>query len=374
MKYPAPSAALAHTLWLLSARARGGKHWIANANCEFQSITIAEQTQPVSVQALSSRNQSYVLSPRSAWINYAKEEANRLAPRKLQWLAKILGDSIFFPLSLLLRGSGLDRAVSIGNRLISTNLYPDWSLQEFKNLTEELVSEYPNYPYIFRNICPEVNPHFYDYLQRCGWSLVPARMIYLCDPQNPAVWKHNHVKKDVRLLHSEDIEIVGPEQMKNGDLPRLRDLFRQVFIHKHSTLNPDFTIDFFEFCLESSFLELHGLRHKGQMVGVLGVYEFQGSNWITTPLIGYDTTMPQELGLYRRLMALLLQIAKQKNKRLHYSSGASEFKQARGGLAYLEYTAIYSQHLNTREKLCNKLFAKTLQYIAPRILKRVDQY
>ncbi|MFZ6751129.1 hypothetical protein [Undibacterium sp. Ren11W] len=374
MKYAAASPTLAHTLWMLSARTRGGKHWLTNANCEFQSITIAEQTQPISVQILPSCNQSYVLSPRSAWITYAKDEAIRHVPVKLKWLAKIGADCLFFPLSMLLRGSGLDSAVSVGNRLISTNLYPDWNFQELQNLTEELVSEYPDYPYIFRNICTEVNPHFCNYLQKCGWTLVPARMIYLCDPQNPAVWKHNHVKKDARLLHSDDIQVVPPEQIKPSDLPRMRHLFRQVFMDKHSSLNPDFTDEFFEFCLESGFLELYGLRDKGEIVGVLGIYEYQGSDWLTTPLIGYDTTMAQELGLYRRLMALLLQIAKQKNKRLHYSSGASKFKQARAGQACLEYTAIYSQHLNTRKKLFNQLFAKTLQYLAPKILKKAEQY
>jgi hypothetical protein len=371
---PNTAATLAHALWLLSARSRGGKHWLTNVNCEFQSITIAEQTQPVSLQILPGRNQSYVLSPRSAWINYAKEEANRLVPTQFSWLSKIIGDCIFFPLSILLHGSGLDRAVSVGNRLISTNLYPDWSIQELQNLTEELVNEYPDYPFVFRNVCTEVNANFYNYLQELGWTLVPARMIYLCDPQDPAVWKHNHVKKDARLLRNNDIAVVPPDQIKHSDLPILRKLFREVFIQKHSTLNPDFTHDFFEFCLESGFLELYGLRKQGKIVGVLGIYEYQGSDWLTTPMIGYDTTLPQELGLYRRLMALLLQIAKQKNKRLHYSSGASQFKQARGGLACLEYTAIYSRHLNTKKKLCNQLFAKTLQYIAPGILKKADQY
>lgn len=374
MNKQAIAPALAHAIWLLSARSRGGKHWLTNVNCEFQSITIAQQIEPVSVQHTPGSNQSYVVSPRSAWINYAKEEANKRVPARLNWLSKLLGDCIFFPLSLLLHACGLDSAVSVGNRLISTNLYPDWSFLEIQNLTEELVCDYPNYPLVFRNVCPQVNPHFYNYLQKLGWSLIPARLIYLCDPQDPAVWKHNHVKKDARLLAGNDIEILTPDQIKISDLPRMRSLFREVFIHKHSSLNPDFTLEFFEFCLESGFINLYGLRHEGKIVGVLGIYEYKGNNWITTPLIGYDTTLQQELGLYRRLMALLLQIAKQKNKHLHYSSGASQFKQARGGLAYLEYTAIYSQHLNSSKKLSNRLFAKTMQYGAARILIKADKY
>jgi hypothetical protein len=368
-----PPGTLADTLWRLTALSRGGQHWLANANCEFDAVTIAEKTHPVSRQQPSAACQSYVLSPRSAWINYAREEAQTQAPRHLATLTKIFGYLAFSPLSGLLKGAGLDKAATIANRLISTNLYPDWNHLDIHNLTEELLALYPDRPLIFRNICPDVNPIFCQALQKNGWTLIPARIVYLCDPRQTALWKRNHVKKDARLLTANQIEIIPPHQLTPADLPQLRQLFRDLFIHKHSGLNPDFTPDFFELCLESGFLDLYGLRYQGKWAGVLGIYEPPESNWITTPLIGYDTTLPQEAGIYRCLMALLLNQASLRNKRLHYSSGASQFKRARGGNASLEYTAVYSRHLSRIQRLCNTLFAKTLQTIAPAILKKADK-
>ncbi|MBR7784459.1 hypothetical protein KDM89_20195, partial [Undibacterium sp. LFS511W] len=91
------------------------------------------------------------------------------------------------------------------------------------------------------------------------------------------------------------------------------------------------------------------------------------------PLIGYDTQLPKELGIYRRLMALLLKLAKDKQMKLHYSSGAAQFKLARGGLPALEYTAVYSQHLPAVKKFSLSLFSRLLQRCAPTILSYADR-
>ena len=198
-------------------------------------------------------------------------------------------------------------------------------------------------------------------------------MIYLCDPSEKQVWKRNHVKQDAKLLVNGDVEIVRQCELHLNDLTELRDVFRQLFIDKHSHLNPDFSPAFFELCLETTFLELIGLRWQGRWVGVLGLYIHPESGWLTTPLIGYDTGLPQELGLYRRLMAILLSEAKNRGCRLHYSSGASQFKRARGGVPALEYTAVYDQHLPTRQRKATSLLIKLFQQFAPTMLKRADQ-
>jgi Acetyltransferase (GNAT) domain len=355
----------------MTARSKGGTCWLANAECDFSSINIAGSTQPISVPLANKRGQSYVLSPRSAWIDYAKEEAVRHVTPHFSLLTKISAACAFGPVSLLLHACGLDSAAIIGNRLISTNLYPDWQQSDIQRMNEELIAHYPKKPLVMRNICPDVTPHLAVALQKAGWQLIPARMVYLCDPQQSAVWKHNHIKQDAKLLASAEFELRRPDQMTAAELPELRALYRQLFIEKHSRLNPDFTLAFFELCLESGFLDLYGLRLQGKLVGVLGLYEQNG--WITTPLIGYDTSLPQEKGIYRCLMALLLNQARERKLRLHYSSGASQFKRARGGSASLEYTAVLSQHLPPAKRLANRLFAHSMQKFAPTILRKADR-
>jgi len=370
---PLPPRMVADALWLLTARSRGGNHWVSNVHSDIESVDIAGHSYPVTLLNNSDWQESYVASPRSTWLRYARQEAIRHVAPGFAGIMKAASCLIFGPLSALMHASKLDEAAIIGNYLISTNLYPQWNARDIADLTDNMRQRHTDRPLMIRNICPEVSPELTDNLTAQGWKMLPSRMIYLCDPQQKTVWKHNHVKQDVKLLADGQVDIVHQEHLKSCDLHDLRDVFRQLFIDKHSHLNPDFSPAFFELCLETGFLELIGLRWQGRWVGILGLYVHPESGWITTPLIGYDTSLPQELGLYRRLMALLLQQAKERECRLHYSSGASQFKRARGGVPALEYTAVYDDHLPKQQKKYSGIFIKLFQQCAPGMLKRADQ-
>jgi hypothetical protein len=370
-----PHRAPADALWLMAARKRGGAHWVANADCEVRQIDIGQHALPATRLQHEHPDASYVASARSAWLRYPQHEAGRLLGNGWAWAGRLASAALLSPCSLLIHKAGLHNAAMLGNHLLSTNLHPDWGLKELLQLQEQAISIYPQQPLILRNICPQLTPKLAQALQREQWQLVPARMVYLCDPSQQEVKQHNHVKRDAKLLAGKDMEVLGPQDIHSSDLPALRELFRQLFIHKYSRLNPDFTPAFFELCLETGFLQLHALRYQGKMAGVLGIYEQDFGHcqrWVTTPLIGYDLALAQELGLHRRLMALLLQQAQQKKAGLHYSSGAASFKKARGGQAQLEYCAIYSRHLGGLRHRANIWFAKLLNDIAPRILARAD--
>ncbi|WP_374016341.1 hypothetical protein ABU162_18735 [Paenibacillus thiaminolyticus] len=66
---------------------------------------------------------------------------------------------------------------------------------------------------------------------------------------------------------------------------------------------------------------------------------------MTTMLFGYDTALPQELGLYRMLSAALLELARENGDLLHESSGAAQFKRNRGARADIGYSAVFCDHL-----------------------------
>ncbi|GGC95124.1 hypothetical protein [Undibacterium terreum] len=378
-----PTRNLADALWLLVARARGGAHWLANTACDVHSVEIEHSAQPVTLlrserssPQAAQQVQSYVASPVSSWVSYPQHELARRLQANPGFAARTAAACALSPLSLLLKGCGLDQAAIFGNRLISTNLYPDWTYPQLQQLQQQLLDLYPQRPLMLRNICPQVTPGLAKSLQDLGWQLIPARLVYLCEPGQASVWKHNHVKQDKKLLAGGDMQVLSPQQLQAADLPAMRELFRSLFIHKHSGLNPDFTPAFFEMCLESNFLDLYALRLQEKIVGVVGLYEhydpYSERNWLTTPLIGYDQNQAQDLGIYRRLMSLLLQQAQQRQASLHYSSGAGQFKRARGGIAHLEYTAVYSSHLPRFQRHCNEVFAALMQKHAPAILKKAD--
>lgn len=353
---------LADHLWLGAAQAHGASHWLSNSKARVTAFGIGEHDWPVTLTDGSHRLESYVANLRSAWVRYAADEARRLLP---PWQARLAQPALATFDMAWARGA-IDRAAIVGNALVSTNLYPNWIDTDLEEATEALVAQHPQRLLALRNVCGAVNPRLPPLLSAAGWHLIPARQVYLCDPSRPGLWRHNHVKRDQRLLDDPVIEAVHHDHITPQDLPALRACFRQLFIDKHSALNPDFTDAFFRFCLDSRWLQLWMLRAQGRPVGVLGLYARHG--WITTPLIGYDTTAPVSWGLYRRLMALLLREARDQQLKLHYSSGAGDFKTHRGGEPALEYTAVYDRHLPAAARLRHRAGAAMLVRHAPALL------
>ncbi|MNC45382.1 hypothetical protein D3C75_943410 [compost metagenome] len=64
---------------------------------------------------------------------------------------------------------------------------------------------------------------------------------------------------------------------------------------------------------------------------------------MTAPLFGYDTSLPQSLGLYRMLSAVLIDLAGSRGQLLHESSGVGQFKRNRGAVAATELSAVFDQ-------------------------------
>ena len=359
-----PPSAISNFEWTKQACEQGGKHWVSNSTCLVFTWRQGDLAFPVTHSLQSTSTDCYTGSLLSSWVRYTLDEMRKTFPLGLYPLFLVL----MAPLAFWVRRSGLDRAAIFNNWLVSTNLHPHWSAEEWEEIRQQMTEFFPNQPIAVRNICDTVQPGISRVLQEQGWILIPARAIYLCDPRDPALWKRNHVKKDQKLLDQMDVNVLGPDDIKPEMIPAMQKVFRALFWDKHSKLNPDFSHEFFEMCLRERFLDLYALEYQEQIVGVLGLYERHG--YLTTPLIGYDTKLPQDLGLYRRLMALLLREARKRQCILHYSSGAAQFKMARGGLRHLEYTAVLATHLGLWNRLTLRFFAAFMQWMVPLALRR----
>lgn len=355
--------ARAEAIWLEVARRDGVEAWLDNARGPVMTVPLGQGLAPVTC-AHDASDTSYVASLISGWCRYAVVEAVRRLPARAEVLPRLAQA----PLIGWMRAARLHHAALLDNWLVSTNLRPDLPGAAWRSALEAQIAQAPGRPVAIRNVCDAVNPGVCAELRNQGWLMVPARLIYCCDPKQPQLWRRNHVRKDRRLLEDAQFEWEAASKLGMHDLPELRRNFRKVFIDKHSALNPDFSDDYFRHCLRTGFLDLHGLRYQGRWVGVLAV--LQRAGWLTTPLIGYDTELPQELAIYRRLMARLLDLARQRDCRLHYSSGAGSFKQARGGEASLEYTALYVRHLARPIRLAAETFAASLDRLASPLLTR----
>jgi hypothetical protein len=67
--------------------------------------------------------------------------------------------------------------------------------------------------------------------------------------------------------------------------------------------------------------------------------------------MGYDTRRPQELGLFRRGMALQTEHARSRGLPLNWSAGAGAFKHHRGGQPSIEYDAVFDRHLPRHRRI-----------------------
>ncbi|QDH21002.1 GNAT family N-acetyltransferase [Saccharibacillus brassicae] len=329
--------------WLSAMQGEGVPALIANVDttlralrCESLGVTL-----PLSVGERE-YGDSYVFSPYTHYISYAREELSLLESRAARALLGVL----LTPAGWLLKASRFNRAVQVNNRLLSTNLYPPLDGSALASAVALLLREFPDRSIVFRSLNRRTTPGCLDALTEMGFRLVPSRQVYLYEAPDRIPSKARWLqKRDYGLLDKHGYDVCGPEELGEADAPRLAELYRLLYLDKYSAHNPAFTPRFFERALRSNLLKLHALRSRasGRLDAVLGYYAQGGI--MTTPVFGYDTGVPQEIGLYRMLSAVLLRLAAEEGCLLHESAGAAQFKRNRGAVAEIEYSAVYDRHL-----------------------------
>ena len=123
--------------------------------------------------------------------------------------------------------------------------------------------------------------------------------------------------------------------------------------------------------LANGILEFRGLRAgDGQLAGVIAFFRLGCT--MTAPIVGYEATVPQEKGLYRMLMALASQRARERKMLYNMSAGAASFKRNRGGIAALEYSAVYNAGLAPGTGWRRFWSRKILQWVGVPVLRSFE--
>jgi hypothetical protein len=323
--------------YVLPMLLEGVPPYIANVQTELLILTVDGIPLPITINEADYTN-SYVCSPYTHYVSYAEEELAMLQRPRLEKA-----------LSLLLRGIGwclrrihFNRVVQINNWLVSTNLYPQLTSEQVEAVHRAVHARYPKHVLIWRSLNEVTTPVVQTTLQQLGCRLIPSRQIYLFDHQTGVTSRTRWViKRDRRLIDSGLYEVVEPDGIKEQDIPRIAELYRMLYIDKYSAYNPQFTEAFFRLALRERLLNIYGLRKDGRLDAVLGF--FGRDAVMTTPLFGYDTTLPAETGLYRMLSILLIDLSEKRGQLLHESSGVGQFKRNRGAYGALEVSALYDR-------------------------------
>jgi hypothetical protein len=170
------------------------------------------------------------------------------------------------------------------------------------------------------------------------------------------------LRKDLRLLRRWSDKIKRAPLGDRGIL-RVAELYRDLYLRKYSSGNPDFTNQFFRTVINEGLFEFRYLEQNGEILAFTAWKPEDDS--ILGTLIGYDLDRPREMGLYRMMFAIKLKEALDRKVPYHLSAGAGNFKRLRGAVPTTEYDAIFSRHLSRKSRTFWTLF-RTLMYLAER--------
>ncbi|BAZ37230.1 hypothetical protein NIES4101_31510 [Calothrix sp. NIES-4101] len=366
------------TYWIPMMKT-GSASFIKNVNTDMYVITVDDLVLPVTVNhkkngvitgteiSNSKLENSYVCSPYNHYITYTKAE---LVTLKNPILEKILAIIIDLLGKIAHRGS-IDQVAIAHNLMLSTNLYPELSKVQIQAITESLKNQFPDRAIIFRSINTFINNDLLNDFKFNQYRLIGSRQIYLLNPHEKSALRTKmrwRLKQDEALIKKNGYEIIQKSQLTFNDIPRIVELYNFLYLDKYSIHNPQFTENFIELVLKNPIWQFQALKKAGRIDGVIGFYIVNGM--MTTPILGYDTSLPQQLGLYRMLSVLLTIEASKKGLILHQSSGAAEFKRFRGFIGNIEYSAVYHHHLPLQRKLIWLFLELLVNQIAVPLMKK----
>jgi len=345
---------------------RTPQHFIKNIKTDIEILNVEQQFFPITINRTEYKN-SYVCSPYTAYISYARDELGLIKSSHQKWLFR----GVIWVAAGLLKWGKINQTVSINNWLFSTNLIPEWQSATVAQFTQALTGLHPNHSLSIRSLNTVTNPKLMNHLSANGWIMLPARHVYLFNTGEDNWWKRNNVQNDQRLLKKTALLQVLPQEHTSEDFKAIESCFNQLYIEKHSQYNPQYTAEYFELLHQNKLIEFFSFRDENNKI-VASIGLFTQLNIITSPIVGYDTTQPKSVGLYRLLIAQLLKITRERGQALNLSSGASDFKKQRGGQPVIEYTALYVNHLPAYQKTILRVFAKAMNRFAPKVFAKND--
>lgn len=342
----------------------GVGRFIANATSQVRLLLCGNAALPVTIDD-GGYGRSYVASPHSAYVLYAREEMDLVGMTRGRRSAYVA----LSMLDLALKSARFNKAVHLDNWLLSTNLHGDWKGEALSQIRCELAGKFPDHFIILRTLDRWSSPQLLEAALADGWILVPARQIWVVDDLRRDWRPRNAFGNDRRALVRSGLQVEEVEHLDETDCKRVAELYKLLYVDRYSALNPQFTADFISLTLESGMMRYRVARDgAGQIMCVAGMLERDG---IMTPsVVGYDTERPQSEALYRIASYLFCDWAMERGYALHGSAGAAHFKRLRGARGVIEYLAVHADHLSSGRRMAVSMLAATLERFVVPMMKR----
>ncbi|MBI5966015.1 MAG: GNAT family N-acetyltransferase [Chloroflexi bacterium] len=344
--------------YLLPIILDGAQKYIKNVyNTQLILVKVDDVIIPITISDYHPDN-TYTVSPYSHYVSYGGfEEVKHLNNPPVEALIKF----IMNPVAWYFRYAELDKVVFVNNYLLSTNLYPSVNSEQLSAVSEALIRRFPERVIVFRSVDRKKNPHIYQALEECGYDMVLSRQVWYMEPEEAV--RTRQYKEDVRVLRKHGYEVVNGKDLNDVELARALHLYNLLYLEKYSYYNPQFTLEFMKLARDEGILHLRALKRDGKINAVMGF--FIRNDVMTQPLFGYDTSLPQEEGLYRLLTLITLQEGLERKLLVHASGGVGKFKKVRGGKSVTEYNAVFTKHLPLWRRRPWKLIKLFSKYAIP---------
>lgn len=346
-------------------RSHGSKALIANAACEVMLLRCGDARLPVTIDD-GTRGRSYVSSPHSTYVLYPRDEIALMGLGEVRYAA----EGVLGAVAGLMRLTRLNRAVHLDNWLLSTNLHGGWDGTGLPAMREIIAARFPDHWTIIRSVDPWTCPSLFDAVRADGWTLLPARQVWVTDDLARDWLPRSHTKADARALRRSGLTLERPAEIAAADARRIADLYRQLYVERYSVLNPQFTARYIAASAASGLLDYNLLRDETGTIMAFAALRSAGAVG-TVPMMGYDTSRPQDEALYRVASYCAADLALGRGLRFHGSAGASQFKRNRGARGVIEYMAVDGRHLSAARRAGLAVLAAGLdRFMAPMLVRR----
>ena len=328
--------------------------WVANLRTRLDCF----EQWPLTVNEAEYDN-AYTASFYNTYITYLSKELAPLGCWRLP-LRGVLG-----LLGAVFRLCRVNRIVQLNNWLLSTNPVPP----EFPDCWRQLLDRYPAHALVFRSLNEGFHQPLLDRFRAEGWQLLPSRLVYLYDGTRADFMRKDDVRRDCKLLSDGRFHWLEQEHFQDHHWQDVSTLYLELYRGKYPSENPAYSAEFFRLCARHLGWRILLLQDDtGNSVGVTGWWQRHGQ--LIGTVVGYRLALPQQWGLYRRLMTRVLLEAAEQKRWLNLSSGAGPFKRSRGGQPTLEYMACHHHHLPNYRRLPFQLLGSLLGPQALRLLRR----
>ena len=332
-------------------------------------------------------NTCYVTSPFLQYTRYIDTNARKL---KLNLFLQMIIQATLAWLAAVFFVTELDRVVYVNNFLLGgSNLWPcfkqAYSSEEFDQILKRALGVlrdfHPDRIVLFKSIDDRgTSCVVRDSLRRLGARKILSSQVYYQNVLDKEIWKKRSLRSDfsysssmfssgayffyslnLRLDSFGNYKMQGREgewgTIGSGDLrkilSRIVELYEQLYLEKYSSVNPRFSSRFILDCILSKFLTVQLLIQgkksfmAGDLMmdpkniqGVIGYWSRGGI--LTTPLLGYDTSLPERNGLYRMLCLAVMIVGRDHNLLINAGAGAGDFKRRRGAESFVEYNTVFA--------------------------------